>query len=199
MTAALPIVVLALAASPADLLPTPAESALQAVKTANHLRAPFPESLSKELAAADDAADVWQAVAPHTLIEVEINPEMRVKVAAGRAKPILTAGQTTPFLVRVENRCGATARLAVSASDLASATGDTPSWLDLKIVDAKSHSDRLSGAAVEYKLLLCRITEPGRREVRLGFDAGQGTQDIGFRGVTDILFHVRKDAATSGD
>ncbi len=124
---------------------------------------------------------------------------MRVKVAAGPAKPILTAGQPTAFIVRVENRCGATARLAVTASDLASASGEAPSWLDLKIADTKTHSDRLSGAPVEYKLLICRITEPGRREVRLGFDAGQGTQDIGFRGVTDVLFHVGKDAETPGD
>jgi hypothetical protein len=195
----LPLVYLVAAMLPAEPLPTPTESALQAAQTANELQSPFPDALAKQLAAAEDAAAAWQAVAPHTLVEVELNPEMRVKVAAGSAKPILTAGQPTAFIVRVENRCGATARLAVTASDLASASGEAPSWLDLKIVNTKTHSDRLSGAPVEYKLLICRILEPGRREVRLGFDAGQGTQDIGFRGVTDVLFHVRKDAESPGD
>ncbi len=199
MTAALPIVILVLAAPPAESLPTPAESALRAVRTAEQLRAPFPEPLAKQLAAAEDAAAVWQAVRSHTLIEVELNPEMRVHVAAGPAKPVLVAGRATAFIVRVENRCGATARLGVTASDLASSSGETPKWLDLKIANTKSHSDRLTGAPVEYKLLICRIAEPGRREVRLGLDAGQGTQDIGFRGATDILFHVRKDAEPSGD
>jgi hypothetical protein len=199
MFAALPLLWLVVASSPAESLPTPAESARHAVEAAKQLRAPFSESLATRLAAADDDAAVWQAVAPHTLVEVELNPEMRVKVAAGPAKPLLIAGRPMPFIVRIENRCGATARLAVTATDLASPSDEAPSWLDLKIVDTPAHSDRLSGAPVEYKLLMCRIAEPGRREVRLGFDAGQGTQDIGFRGVTDILFHVRKDAEPSGD
>ncbi|MDQ3330239.1 MAG: hypothetical protein M3552_06260 [Planctomycetota bacterium] len=189
-----------MAAAPVSELPTPAESARRVVDAAKAEKAPLPEELSVKLAASDDPRDVWLAVAAHTLIEVEINPEMRVKVAAGPAKPTLTAGRTMPFFVRVENRCGATARLAVTATDLASNNAETPDWLDVEIVNAKGHSDRLSGAPIDYKLLMCRIAEPGRREVRLGFDAGQGTQDLGFRGVTDILFHVRKeDAAPSGD
>lgn len=199
MIVALPLMCLIATSSPTEPLPTPAESAVQAAQTAKELRTPFPESLAKQLATAEDSSQIWQAVAPHTLIEVELNPEMRVKVAAGPAKAVLTAGRPAPFIVRVENRCGATARLTVTASDLASAAGEAPRWLDLTIVDTKTHSDRLSGAPVEYKLLICRITEPGRREVRLAFDAGQGTQDIGFRGMTDVLFHVRKDAEPSGD
>ncbi|HEX6985401.1 MAG TPA: hypothetical protein VF170_08485 [Planctomycetaceae bacterium] len=172
-------------------LPTPAESARAVADAADRLGAPFPGDLARTLAMADDARAVWQAVAPHTLLEVEINPEMRVKVAAGRAEPTLVAGRPRAFFVRIDNRCGTTARLAVTPADLAAPDAAPPDWLDVEVVDAAGCSDRLSGAPVEYKLLLCRAAEPGRREVRLGLDAGQGTQDLGFRGVTDILFHVR--------
>jgi hypothetical protein len=196
----LPFICLFATSVPPETLPTPAESARNVVAAAKTQQGPFSEALSKSLSTSDEPRDIWQAVAPHTLIEVEINPEMRVHVTAGPAKPILIAGRPTPFFVRVENRCGATARLAVTATDLGSSAKEQPEGLDIEIVDAKGHSDRLSGAPVEYKLLMCRIAEPGRREIRLGLDAGQGTQDLGFRGVTDVLFHVRKTgAASSGD
>lgn len=178
-------------------LPTPVESARRVVTTAEAINIPFPSTLSDELSGTDDARDLWQLVRDQTLLEVTLNPEMRVKVAAGPAAPRLIEGQTVPFFVRVENQCGATARLNLSATDLASTAKSNPDWLDIHIVDEADHTDRLSGAPVEYKLLVCQATESGRREVRLGLDAGQGTQDIGFRGVTDILFHIRPSAEPS--
>lgn len=172
-------------------LPAPAESAQIVLEAAERLDAPFDATLVEKVATAERTKDLWDALKPHTLLEVELNPEMRVKVAAGPAKADLVAGRPRAFFVRVDNACGATARLALTAADLAAADGGEPGWLDIEIVNDVGCSDRLSGAPVEYKLLICRAREPGRREARLGLDAGQGTQDLGFRGVTDILFHVR--------
>ena len=180
--------------------PTPTESARSAVAAAEQFGSAFPGEVQRVLSSTDDAREVWQTIAPHTLLEVEINPEMRVKIAPGRAKAELVAGERRAYFVRVDNRCGATARLAISATDLASVGGAEPEWLEVEIADVPGCSDRLSGAAVDYKLVVCRVKRPGRREARLGMDAGQGTQDLGFRGVTDVLFHVRPASqATKGD
>src|SRR5207248_2890128 len=48
-----------------------------------------------------------------------------------------------------------------------------------------------SGLAVEYALALIYSGESGRREATLGVHVGQGTQDLGFRGETPILFDIR--------
>jgi hypothetical protein len=190
---ALPVLLAALLTADSSALLTPAESAQTVLEAAERLGAPFEESLIEKVATAERTKDLWDTLKPHTLLEVELNPEMRVKVAAGPAKTDLVAGKPRAFFVRVDNACGATARLALTATDLAAANASEPDWLDIEIVNDAGCSDRLSGAPVEYKLLICRVREPGRRESRLGLDAGQGTQDLGFRGVTDILFHVRPD------
>ena len=49
----------------------------------------------------------------------------------------------------------------------------------------------LSGLAVEYALALVYSSESGQREATIGFDVGQGTQDLGFRGELPVLFNVR--------
>ncbi len=46
---------------------------------------------------------------------------------------------------------------------------------------------RLSGAGVQYGLMECAGPATGSREVLLRFDAGVGTQDIGFRGEGTVL------------
>lgn len=187
------LLAISLAVAGAAELPTPGESARSVIGAAERLGVPFDGKLGEELAKAEGSKDLWDALKPHTLLEVELNPEMRVKVKAGPAEPVLVAGKPRAFFVRVDNTCGATAKLALKATDLASADGDAPEWLDVEIVNAEGVSDRLNGAPVEYKLLICTAREAGRREARFGLDAGQGTQDLGFRGVTDILFHVRPE------
>ena len=56
---------------------------------------------------------------------------------------------------------------------------------------------RLSGLPVEYALLQVYSRDAGQRSATIGFDVGQGTQDIGFRNDLDVVFtalpvhHVR--------
>jgi hypothetical protein len=49
----------------------------------------------------------------------------------------------------------------------------------------------LSGLKVEYAIALIYSSEAGKREATLGFDIGQGTQDLGFRAEVHVLFDVR--------
>ena len=50
----------------------------------------------------------------------------------------------------------------------------------------------LGGQKLEYAVLTLRAEESGKREATLKFDAGQGTQDLGFRAEVPILFRVTK-------
>jgi hypothetical protein len=118
------------------------------------------------------------------LVGVHINPEMRVKVARGPAQAELTTGAWRMFLVKVHNEAGTTARLRATR---APAGGHARGWLDLALVEDAT----LGGPALEYVGLRLFSREAGRREASLAFDVGQGSQDLGFRNETPILFHCR--------
>ena len=76
---------------------------------------------------AEDAATRAQEILDRRcLFFVNINPEMRVKVAAGPAKPELVEQGWRLFLVKVQNEAGATAVLhavVVASGALDVATG----------------------------------------------------------------------------
>ena len=156
---------------------------------------------------ADEAAVVRgvQAILdPLCLVAVHINPESRVKVVAGPAAPQLVHQGWRTFLVKVHNEAGITPPL-VCRSDQAqpqfirsSSRPDPPSritmadvrdrWLDIAMPDRQPLRRELSGLAVEYRLLQLYSRDAGPREATLAFDAGQGTQDLGFRSELALLF-----------
>jgi hypothetical protein len=143
---------------------------------------------------AEDAATRAQEILDrHCLFFVNINPEMRVKVAAGPAKPELVEQGWRLFLVKVQNEAGATAVLHATsphAQRLFNApAADVPArWLELQMADAQPLRAALSGIELEYRIIQLYSRDAGQREAKFSFDVGQGTQDIGFRNETDLLF-----------
>ena len=143
---------------------------------------------------AEDAATRAQEILDrHCLFFVNINPEMRVKVAAGPAKPELVEQGWRLFLVKVQNEAGATAVLHATsphAQRLFNApAADVPArWLELQMADAQPLRAALSGLELEYRIIQLYSRDAGQREAKFSFDVGQGTQDIGFRNETDLLF-----------
>lgn len=143
---------------------------------------------------AEDAATRAQEILDrHCLFFVNINPEMRVKVAAGPAKPELVEQGWRLFLVKVQNEAGATAVLHATsphAQRLFNApTADVPArWLELQMADAQPRRAALSGLELEYRIIQLYSRDAGQREAKFSFDVGQGTQDIDFRNETDLLF-----------
>lgn len=141
----------------------------------------------------------------YCLLAVVINPESRVKTQIGPAKKELVQQGWRAFLVKVHNEAGVTAELKVSSPNAAPLfkrssgrpdpsidvkPGDVPHrFLDIAMFNAQPLNRTLSGLAVEYRILQLYCRDVGRREATLGFDVGQGTQDIGFRNETSILFH----------
>jgi len=142
------------------------------------------------------AAKVQAVFDARTLIGVHINPEMRVKVQAGDAKPRLSEGGWTAFLVKVHNEAGTTATLRVKSPQgerlhEAPAAAVEDRWLAAELFAGAPMKVELGGLPLEYRILQLYSRDPGRREAKLAFDVGQGTQDLGFRGEADLLFESR--------
>ncbi|MSU66783.1 MAG: hypothetical protein EXS38_11950 [Opitutus sp.] len=145
------------------------------------------------------------------LFGVTINPEMRVKVVAGPAKPVLVEKGWRQFLVKVTNEAGTTAALRVASphgqsvhnvrraqNDSDRAYRATPesalapaaeSWLDLQTFDQQPLRPALSGLPLEYRIVQLYSRDAGQREAKFSFNVGQGTQDIGYRNEVDLLFN----------
>lgn len=172
------------------------------------------ESLSTSISAEDmhalevafALAGVTQAVAASEaiqrvldrscLIDVHINPEVRVKVARGPARPALVKHGWRSFLVKVRNEAGTTAALRATSPHARQLTGVPAGelahlWLGVVMFDDPPLSRTLSGLELEYRIVRLYSHDTGRREATLAFDVGQGTQDLGFRNHVPILFDCR--------
>ena len=167
-------------------------------------------TLNDAIALPDEAAAVarvQEVLDRHVLVSVQINPESRVKVAQGAAPAELVQGGTRLFLVKVLNEAGVTAPLVVQSPNTGRvfvpsrggvgvpepAQGLTANqvrerWADISIYADPPMRARLSGFRVEYAILQIYSRDAGQRSATLGFNVGQGTQDIGFRNDIDVLF-----------
>lgn len=160
-------------------------------------------------AGGEDAAEQAQKILDeHCLFFVSINPESRVKVAQGAARPELIEQGWRTFLVKVQNEAGVTAELrAVSPHAQSLFEGgwySNPSdrefrrsnqklanadrWMDLQMYNSQPLRRDLSGLGVEYRIIQLYSRDAGRREAKVMFNVGQGSQDIGFRNEADVLF-----------
>jgi hypothetical protein len=152
-------------------------------------------------------ASIQQVLDRRTLLRVEINPESRVSVARGAARAVLVEKGWRVFLVRVKNDAGVTAQLKATSPQALPVwvrskefVGPpypehtlTPGqvaerWLDISMFDKQPLEPTLSGLGVEYRIVQLYSRDRGRREARISFNVGQGTQDIGFRNDAAILF-----------
>lgn len=180
----------------------------------DYLGQPLPAETRKALDAAlampDQAAAVKavQAVLDaQCLAFVEINAESRVKADPGPVAKTLTQQGWTVFLVKVSNGAGVTAPLAVESPNSAplqkpSTASPRPKvtiplaevpnrWADVQMFDDRPMTRTLTGLPLEYRLIQIFSRDAGKREARLSFNVGQGTQDLGFRADVDILFDCK--------
>ncbi len=172
---------------------------------------PLPEAdhkaINDAIATVDETAGVTrlqQVLDRHSLVTVHISPESRVKVEQGLARPELVQGGTRLFLVKVLNEARVTAPLAVQSPNIGRVfkpASNSPEprmelsmahvrdrWADLSIYDRPPMRPRLSGLPIEYVILQVFSRDEGQRSAVIGFNVGQGSQDIGFRNDVEILF-----------
>ena len=145
-------------------------------------------------ASSNEAGERIQRVLDRScLVGVEINPEARVKVLTGPAAPELVQHGWRQFLVKVHNEAGSTAALRGASAQAQPLAGSPPEeiddrWLDLMTFDRQPLTETLSGLVLEYRIVQLYSCDAGNREATIGFNVGQGTQDIGFRNEVPILF-----------
>ena len=176
---------------------------------------PLPEEVSSKLMIlqkkhfdAESVREIQKLLDPFCLAFVQINPESRVKVFSGAVKPILVQEGWTSFLIKVHNEAHITAELVpespnaqpilhrstsahrMKPENLISAGEIDNQFIEMAIYHGRPLKKKMSGLAVEYFILQMYTREQGKREVKLGFNVGQGTQDIGFRNTVDILFDI---------
>lgn len=192
--------------------PQPLKAQVARIETAlDLLGAPLSAEQKKDLqkAIADkdplqSAAQIQAVLDPLCLVGVNVNPESRVKVAEGQAKKELVQHGWRVFLVKVHNEAGVTAALRVSSPNAGPlhrrSTGKpdpevsikpqdvTDRWMDVSLYDQQPMNPTLSGLALEYRIVQLYSRDAGKREAKLAFDVGQGTQDLGFRNEVNLLF-----------
>ncbi len=158
---------------------------------------------------AQTVKSVQKILDPFCLAMIEINPESRVKVQAGPAKPVLMQEGWTSYLVKVHNQAHISAALVASspnASPLFYTSTNAPrmdkknrltpgkidnSFLQIAVYRERPLQSNLSGLELEYAVVQLYTKKKGKREAEIGFNVGQGTQDIGFRNTINILFDIK--------
>ena len=147
-----------------------------------------------------------------TLLEVTLNPEMRVSAQRGKAEAELVQGGWRTFLIKVQNNAGATTALRIRSpqggsvgrrSSLAiegvhdftngavDAAEAAQRWIATDTFDRAPMLPALSGLSLEYRILQLYSRDAGNREAALVADVGWGEQDLGFRSSVPILFHCK--------
>lgn len=194
------------------------ESTKRLVEALKYVGAPLAEADLKKLRAAyasdDDTAiaKVSQEVLdPYCLAGVHINAESRVKVSVGPAKKELMQQGWRTFLVKVFNEAGINPALQLESPNnlpvyergkhprqkpktdeqLVELAEVKQRFLDTNVFDKQPLTQRLSGLKLEYRIVQLYSRDAGKREAQIGFNVGQGTQDLGFRNSVPILFDCK--------
>ncbi len=188
------------------------------IQALDYLGHPLPDKKKQDLigAAADRNAHKLQSLLdPHVLFVVSLNPEVRVKVARGPARPTLQQAGFTPHIVKVINDSTVTRQLRImspQAGPVYAGASEgilkrqaqtelkvnenthraTDRFVEVEMFQSQPMTRNMSGLEVEYALAMIYSSESGQREATIGFDVGAGTQDIGFRGEVPVLFDIRR-------
>ncbi|HYI96875.1 MAG TPA: CehA/McbA family metallohydrolase [Bryobacteraceae bacterium] len=169
------------------------------VQTLEMVGEPLPATDAQALQSAKSVEQIQRILDKHVLAGIDINPESRVKVQQGPAKAELVEQGWRAFLIKVHNQAGVTAVLAVDSPN-AGPVPNTPAnvgrarWMDIQMANKQPMKAHLSGLDLEYRVLQLYAKEAGKREAKLAFDVGQGSQDLGFRNEVDILFTIKPSA-----
>ena len=188
------------------------------ISALEYLGHPLPERLAAALAGAAkdrDAERLQELMDPQVLLAVSLNPEVRVKVTRGPVQAVLQQGGFTPCLIKVLNESTVTRQLQVKSPQAGAVysgaslgtlkrqaqaelhrdentASKTDRFLQVEMFRDPPMTPNLSGLEVEYAIALIYCSESGKREATIGFDVGQGTRDLGFRGEAPVVFDVRK-------
>lgn len=173
-----------------------------------------------EAARERDSERIQELLDRHVLFMVEINPEVRIKVSRGPGSTVIQQGAFKPLLIKVLNQSTSTQQLNISSPQSGpsyagvarlsmdrqqqqhlreneNVSGRTDRFLELEMYHQPPMTRNLSGLEIEYAIALIFSSEAGKREATIGFDMGEGTQDLGFRGELPVLFDIQRAVAVA--
>lgn len=162
-----------------QILPGPAMAVVELVGA--------PASTDVSSGESQSVVDPTVAAQP-TLFRISISPEARVKATAVESRRELSAGQWTTFQITIENAAGITAPLSIESEQLMRSETDTDRdrWIRLSL----EPDVPLTGRTRETRSLRLYSRDTGIRTALLNVNAGQGTQDLGFRSDVLLSFHI---------
>jgi len=186
------------------------------LETMRFLGAPLPDSITTPIHSPSlnrSSDEIQSIIDQRVAFFVDLNPEVRVKVQKAPGPIMLQQGGFTPLLVKIRNQSTSTETLRIVSpqsgpvyagmSKLSAVRMQRQSKGETNIDQANSDrfletsmyirhpmTERLSGFEVEYAIALIYARDSGTYEATIGFDVGQGNQDIGFRGEVPVLFRV---------
>src|SRR5882762_9372976 len=161
-----------------------AAQVLRLVEALQILGEPLSASETSELKRLSDAGsargsvvEIQKILDRHCLVGVNINPESRVKVEEGPAKPELVEQGWRNFLVKVQNEAGITPVLLVDSPNAGKLAGMPEGivgrrFIDIQMYDKQPMRERLSGLELEYRILQIYSKQAGKREAKLSFNVG---------------------------
>lgn len=166
------------------------------------------EQLQNGLLSTETVEALQKILDPYCLAMVNINPEARVKVARGPAVAQLMQNGWTSFLVKIHNEAGVTAPIKAESANAAPAlhistfnaramqknllseSQVASRFLEIQMYQNRPLLPNLSGLLLEYGVVQVYSKDAGKREAEIGFNIGQGSQDIGFRNTIPVLFDI---------
>ena len=166
------------------------------------------QALQQQPPNAETIARIQAILDPYCLAMVTINPEARVTVQRGPAQAKLMQGGWTSFLVKVKNEASSSAELQVDSpnaqfpfqrfewnpndqKEKAISAGQVANrFLEVQLYKNRPLLPSLSGLLLEYAVVQVYSKDKGQREAKIGFNIGQGSQDIGFRNEVPVLFSI---------
>src|SRR5437764_9044144 len=198
------------APAPIPLQPL-AQQVRQLEEAMTYLGQPFAASdlrrIHEAIASPDEAAAVHaleSILDAHVLLTVDINPESRVKVEEGTAKPELVEAGTRLFLVKVINNGHVRAPLVVESPNSGdgyvrsngspappvqlSAQESKERWANISLYQRPPMRPRLSGLGLEYAILEVYSRDAGQRSAKISFNVCQGSTVIGVRNIVTFMF-----------
>jgi hypothetical protein len=192
---------------PVDVEGQPLAANVQRLAQAlDFLGTPLPAETVKAIAdAGQDAARLQRLLDPQVLFVVSLNPEARVKVARGPGPAVLQQSGFTPVLIKVVNDSTVKKPLRIlspqagpvyagqgrNSADPKADPNAPKRFLQAELYVGPPMTAKLSGLRAEYCVALFYSTETGKREATVGFDVGEGNQDLGFRAEVPVLFDIK--------
>jgi hypothetical protein len=135
--------------------------------------------------AAQGTARIQQVLDSYCLLSITISPAMRMSVYRGRVPNAELVEQGwRVFLIKVDNRAGATGVLHVESPSALRLHGAEPEaiparWLEVGMFNRQPLLPNLSGLALEYRIIEIYSRDAGRRAARLVFSTPVGGQHQG--------------------